>query len=294
MRLRSSETTEARRAALPSAETLGNRQMLGELLSLSADNMQKVESRQAETGLLFGDAAVDLGLVSNDQVQRAIELQQGFPVLAEGDERIDPLVVAAFQPSDAVAAMARDVRAIVTRGVRSDGTPVQSVAIVGVDHPTLHTAILSANLAVACAQAGYATLLIDGSIGVPRQHGLFRLSNRAGLSSLLSSGGRADGFIQATAIAGLSLLSAGPAVPNMSELFDRQRLANTLDPLRDQYGIIIFDAGPSGSSKAEACFGLDAAIVVARRNTSDARALRAAVSVLKEHGTPTLGSILTD
>jgi MinD-like ATPase involved in chromosome partitioning or flagellar assembly len=80
----------------------------------------------------------------------------------------------------------------------------------------------------------------------------------------------------------------------MSELFDRQRLANTLDPLRDQYGIIIFDAGPSGSSKAEACFGLDAAIVVARRNTSDARALRAAVSVLKEHGTPTLGSILTD
>ena len=67
-----------------------------------------------------------------------------------------------------------------------------------------------------------------------------------------------------------------------------------LDPLRDHYGLVIFDAGPASATQLEACFGLDAAIIVARRNRSDARALRNAAAVLQEHATPVLGSILID
>ncbi len=295
MRLRSNETANVvRPAGAPGAEAPSQRQLLGKLLSLSPEAHRQIEHRQAETGLLFGEAAVELGFATEEQVRRAIELQQGFTVLPEGDERVDPLVVAAFAPDDPIAVTARDIRAIVTRDVRPDGSPLQGIAMIGIDDETLHTTVLTANLAVACAQAGYSTLLVDGGIGAPRQHGLFRLPNRTGLSTLLSSGGRVEAIAQTTAIPGLSLLSAGPSVPNASELFDRQRLANTLDPLRDHYGLVIFDAGPASATQLEACFGLDAAIIIARRNQSHARALRNAAAVLQEHATPVLGSILID
>ncbi|RZM37069.1 MAG: hypothetical protein EOP67_03145, partial [Sphingomonas sp.] len=72
MRLRSSETANVVRPAVaPGAEAPSQRQLLGKLLSLSPEAHRQIEHRQAETGLLFGEAAVQLGFATEEQVRRA-------------------------------------------------------------------------------------------------------------------------------------------------------------------------------------------------------------------------------
>jgi Mrp family chromosome partitioning ATPase len=101
------------------------------------------------------------------------------------------------------------------------------------------------------------------------------------------------GLIQQSAIGGLSLLTTGPAVPNASELFDRQRLANTIEMLSEDFDLVLVDAGCEATALA-AAKGLDAAIIVLRRNVSLTRGTRVLVEQLETTGQVVLGTVLVD
>jgi Mrp family chromosome partitioning ATPase len=175
--------------------------------------------------------------------------------------------------------------------MRHDGQRVRSVALVGRDAGA-ELPILAANLAVACAQTGVSTLLVDANLDHPHQHALFRLTNRAGLATLLADTEHGK-LVQPAAISGLSLLTAGPSVPNASELFDRQRLANAVELLTEDFGLVLVDAGCDTTGVA-AAKGLDAAIIVVRRNITHTRGLRLLVEQLQSNGQSVLGSVLVD
>src|SRR6266446_2771047 len=72
---------------------------------------------------------------------------------------------------------------------------------------------VAANLAVVFSQLGERTLLIDADLRTPRQHRIFNVADRVGLSTVLS--GRADrGAVVPIAECGtLSLLPAGARPP---------------------------------------------------------------------------------
>lgn len=269
------------------------RRRIGEMLQLDPATVATVAAHQAKTGQLFGDAAVELGVVTREQVDRAVEEQQGFSILADGDARVDPLVVTAFDPNDPLALTARSLRAMVTAAVRSDGGAVHSIALVGLNTGA-ETPLVAANLAVACAQTGYTTLLIDADLENPQQHALFRLPNRQGLSTVLANASRADAVAQPTAIRGLSLITAGPAVPNTSELLDRRRLAQGLDALSEDHDLILVDTGDALAHGVGAALGLDATILLVRRDVTEARVLSRVVDRLAEGGMTVLGTILID
>ncbi|MHC5879389.1 CpsD/CapB family tyrosine-protein kinase, partial [Streptococcus pyogenes] len=61
---------------------------------------------------------------------------------------------------------------------------VQSIVITS-EAPGAGKSTIAANLAVAYAQAGYKTLIVDGDMRKPTQHYIFNLPNNEGLSSLL-------------------------------------------------------------------------------------------------------------
>ena len=269
------------------------RRLIGEMLDLDTATVAAVVAHQAQTGLLFGEAAIALGVVDDDKVRRAVEEQQGFSVLNADDPRVDPLVVTAFDPDDPLALAARSLRALVTAARRTDGGAVHSIALMGIDTDA-ETAVLAANLAVACAQTGYTTLLVDADLGNPQQHALFRLRNRQGLTTILSNASRAGTVAQATAIRGLSLISAGPGVPNASELLDRRRLAQGIEPLSDEHSLILVDAGDAASNGISAALGLDATILLVRRDVTESRLLSRVVDRLAEGGMTVLGTIIID
>jgi len=288
VRIRSSLASQA---GVSAKRRIDERRALGAVLALDPSQQEAVMQRQVETGHLFGEVAVELGFVTVDQVHRAIKQQQGFSVLEDGDQRLDPLVVTAFDPRDPLTSIARNLRATLTAALRPDGRPVRSVAFIGSDTDA-ELPVMVANLAVACAQTGAPTLLVDADLDHPHQHALFRVRNRAGVTTMLA-GKAQDELLQSTAIGGLSLLTAGPAVPNASELFDRQRLANELEVLSENFDLVLIDAGCEATAVA-AAKGLDAAIIVLRRNVSYMRNTRLLVEKLESNGQAVLGTVLVD
>ncbi|WP_151736556.1 CpsD/CapB family tyrosine-protein kinase ['Paenibacillus yunnanensis' Narsing Rao et al. 2020] len=103
---------------------------------------------------------------------------------------------------------------------------------------------VTANLAAAYAQADKKVLLIDGDLRKPTAHKTFSLSNRHGLSSLLSQQSSLKEAIQVSDIANLSILTSGPIPPNPAEMMASNRMNALLQELRQLYDVVLVDTPP--------------------------------------------------
>ncbi|CAN7418546.1 hypothetical protein LJR219_002681 [Phenylobacterium sp. LjRoot219] len=271
------------------------RRRIGEILlamgAITREQFTRIMAEQERTGELFGEAAQRLGLVTTSTLARAVENQQDFTVLRRGDPGVDPLVVAAYAPQDPLAERVRELRGVLTASITGPAE-VRSIGVLGLD-AEVATAVLCANLGVAFAQAGYRTLLIDSNLDAPVQNGLFRLHNRFGLTTLLSSGGAHQDVVQASAIRNLWLQTTGPAVPNGSELLDGGRLAARLQALFDLFDVVLVDASAGDAKAFAACDGLDGGLVVTRKDVTRLAEVRAACAWLGSRGASLLGTVVT-
>lgn len=93
--------------------------------------------------------------------------------------------------------------------------------IVTSEKPAAGKSIVSANIAVTYAQAGYKTLIIDGDMRKPTQQYNFETANYDGLSNLIIGKSDFDKAISSTRVENLDLLTSGPVPPNPSELILR-------------------------------------------------------------------------
>ena len=118
------------------------------------------------------------------------------------------------------------------------------VVMVASANPGEGKSTTASNLAVTYAQEGKRVLLIDGDMRKPSVYQVFSVSNRVGLSTVVSGQCRWQDAIQETMIDSLSVLPSGPIPPNPSELLSSQSMKNTLEELKAAYDIIIFDTPP--------------------------------------------------
>ncbi|MUT64776.1 polysaccharide biosynthesis tyrosine autokinase [Paenibacillus sp. NEAU-GSW1] len=100
------------------------------------------------------------------------------------------------------------------------------------------------NLAVTYSQSDLKVILIDADLRKPTAHYTLQLSNRAGLSQVLSGQARLDDAIQKSRIKGLDVLTSGPTPPNPSELLGSARMDAMLEQLRGQYDMVLIDTPP--------------------------------------------------
>ncbi|MDN6837943.1 MAG: tyrosine-protein kinase [Staphylococcus equorum] len=104
--------------------------------------------------------------------------------------------------------------------------------------------IISANIAVTYAQAGYKTLIIDGDMRKPTQHYIFDLPNNSGLSNLIINKATYSDSIKVTNVDNLAILTAGPTPPNPSELIASSKFETIFNELSDRYDFIVIDTPP--------------------------------------------------
>lgn len=112
---------------------------------------------------------------------------------------------------------------------------------------------VAANLAITFAQAGKKVLIIDADMRKGRQHVMFNIENRMGLSNFLSGideMGRNENldilkYVRATEIQNLFLIPAGNVPPNPSELLASETTINMIEKLKEVFDFIIFDGTPS-------------------------------------------------
>ncbi len=102
---------------------------------------------------------------------------------------------------------------------------------------------LAAELAIAFAQLGRPTLLVDADLRRPSQHELFGASNQVGLTQAIERGGGAH-LQSIEGLRHLSLLTAGPAPDNPLELLLNPRFAGMIEEWRDNFDFVVVDTPP--------------------------------------------------
>lgn len=234
--------------------------IIAELRDLSAEQVERVLAHQRETGVRFGEAAVALGLASKEDVLFALSQQFHYPYAPEEKRTDNPELVTLNEPFGARAEHFRALRSQLMMRLFVEGEPRQALAIISPDSGDGKT-YCAANLAVTLAQLGGRTLLVDADMRGPRVHEVFRVSNRAGLSGILS--GRADkGVIQqVSGVASLFILPVGITPPNPLELVERPAFGLLMRELASKFDYVVVDT-------PAAVYGADAAVIAARCGTA--------------------------
>lgn len=219
---------------------------LGELLqhdgTLTEQDVREIMATQRLQGERFGEVASRLGLVKEQDVQHALARQAEFPLAVPGESTLSPELITAYQPSSARAEELRTLRSEL--GIRWFGKGHRALAIIEA-RPGDGGAVLAANLAVAFAQLGERTLLIDANLRAPSQHELFGLKSDVGLADFIR--GRENLDSAAVKVPGfncLSVMFAGALPPNPQELLGHVSFAYLMETATTKFGVVIVDTPP--------------------------------------------------
>jgi protein-tyrosine kinase len=260
-------TANLRPAHLPESRSIGA--VLVDAGRLKLQDAEAVLRLQREKGLRFGEAAMQLGLLTQADVDYALSRQFDYPHLLRGQSAVGLEVVAAYAPESRPVEALRTLRAQLMLRWFETGPSGRALAIVSAEKGEGRS-FIAANLAVAFAQLGERTLLIDADLRHPRQHEIFGLDGRVGLSTILS--GRA-GMESAQAIPSLphlAVMPAGPLPPNPAELLARPLLPQLLEQAAERFKVVLLDTSAAGEcvDAQHVAVRAGAALIIARKNAA--------------------------
>ena len=259
---------------------------------ISTRDIEPILAIQRARGIRFGEAALRLRLITQDDLRDAIARQYGLLHLLPGSGSISRELVAAYEPFHQRAEELRALRTQLLIRWANARVRHRMLAIVspGAGEGRSYVA---ANLAVVFSQLGQRTILIDADLRNPRQHRIFDIPDRVGLSSVLS--GRADrtAVVPLPQFGTLSLLPAGACPPNPQELLLRPVLTTLLDELREAFDVVLFDTPPASlyADAQSLAFRAGSAIVLARKDHTGIAATASTIRVLSDTGTSVVGTV---
>jgi protein-tyrosine kinase len=258
---------------------------------LTPEDFERVLRMQNETGIRFGEAAVRLGLVGEDDIQQVLARQFAYPYLQKGQAGLSPKLVAAYQPFSPQVEALRAIRSQLMLRWFARGR--RALAIVGVD-PDDGAALFAANLAIVFAQLGEQTLLVDANLRAPRQQDAFALKPRQGLSDLLAGRAGFDAIARVPAFADLSVLPAGTLPPNPQELLARDGFRNLHAQLENHYDVVLYDMAPFqvGVDAVAVASRAGGALLVTRKHHTRIAHIGRAADQLRDAGCEVLGSVM--
>ena len=234
---------------------------------LTASDAEQVLARQRELGWRFGEAAIELNLITDTDLRQALAKQYEFPYLVSGPEGVSKELIAAWDPFNPVVEELRGVRTqLLIRWYNPDaGRKTLAITSPGGREGR---SFIAANLAVVFSQLGSRTLLIDADLRSPRQQSIFNISDRFGLSSALSNRADLSSAVPVPGLTGLSVLPAGPLPPNPLELLSRPGFAALIGKAQQEYDVILIDT-PAVTAYADAqciAFRSGDALLVSRKD----------------------------
>ena len=141
-------------------------------------------------------------------------------------------------------AVSEAYRALRTALLLSSAEELRLIAVTSAVAGEGKTATAS-NLAVVIAQLGKRVLIVDADLRKPRQHQLFKVSNRLGLVNFLTGSAELSSIVSKTHVPNLALCPSGPTPPNPSELLSSARMQEFLNLALQHFDMVIVDTPPT-------------------------------------------------
>lgn len=199
---------------------------------------------------------------------KSLSDQYGYPIIetGKGGSRFSPELVVGHDPFGEEAEAIRSIRSEIAVAALGQGR--RSFLVVG-PRSGVGATYLAGNLAVAFAQMGISTLLVDANLRRPRVANLFGISpDSEGLVELVVRKSLTPSPIQYNVIPNLSVLPSGAVPPNPQELLASPEFLALTDTFQSHFGVVIYDSAP-GLDFADAMVvasRVGSAIMVARQH----------------------------
>jgi capsular exopolysaccharide synthesis family protein len=152
------------------------------------------------------------------------------------------------------------------------------------------------NIAIAMAQGGSRTLLVDTDLRRPRVHKCFGLENRTGMSSAVISSEPLASYITSTEVPNLDLLLSGPVPPDPTALLHTERFRQIMAELEGRYDVVILDSPPvlPVTDAMIIANHADGVVLVVKSDKTTREAMAMAWQELRQVNANILGSVLND
>lgn len=272
------------------------RDVLVRMGHLNDDQVGRVLAHAAERGLDFDQAALELGFITTDELDRAREQLINSMALQNIARRplSDDLVVIS-DPGSVRAESFRMLRTSIIAQHIKNGRRGLAVVATADGHGCSYVA---ANLAVSLSQVGFKILLVDANMRSPRQDQIFGVDpNAPGLSSFLTlQVARPERVVNANVVPGLALITAGPPTNRPQELLSGNRFRDGVNTLLREYDLVLFDT-PAANTNADALNVGGAAgyaLIVGRTNSSYYKDVNTLTNQLAASRCAVVGGVLND
>lgn len=155
------------------------------------------------------------------------------------------------------------------------------------------------NTAVSLGQTGASVVIIDADMRRPRLRSIFGLSDRAGLSSILSSDmSEADmlALVSKDEVSGLSVLTSGPIPPNPAELLGSAQMRRLMSALQSNFNHVVVDSPPVTSFTDGVLIAsiVDGVLLVVHGGKSSRHVVKRARQLLNDVGAKIFGVVLNN
>jgi len=155
------------------------------------------------------------------------------------------------------------------------------------------------NTAVSLAQTGATVVIIDADMRRPRLRSIFGLSDRSGLSSILSSElseAEVLATVSQTPVAGLHVLSAGPIPPNPAELLGSDQMRRLMIILQSKFNHVVVDSPPVSSFTDGVLISsmVDGVLLVVHGGKSSRHVVKRSRQLLQDVGAKIFGVVLNN
>src|SRR6266853_6979780 len=155
------------------------------------------------------------------------------------------------------------------------------------------------NTAVSLAQTGASVVIIDADMRRPRLRSIFGLSDRTGLSSILSSEvseAAMLAMISSDEETGLQVLTSGPMPPNPAELLGSDQMRRLMTVLQSQFTHVVVDSPPVSAFTDGVLIAsmVDGFLLVVHGGKSSRQVVLRSRQLLQDVGAKILGVVLNN
>jgi capsular exopolysaccharide synthesis family protein len=156
--------------------------------------------------------------------------------------------------------------------------------------------LVSSNLALSFAEAGYRTVLVDGDTRRGQLHAMFGANRRPGLLDYLGGDAPLEAITRTSTHEKLALIPCGTRRHRGPELLHSQAMMQLITELRARFDVVIVDSPPLGAGVDPFVLGAATGnmLVVLRTGATDRKMAEAKLKLLERLPIRMLGAVLND